>query len=59
MTKTDNTVGKRVERYTERQLQRRLVRVHPWVPLNRREELLGIAEKMREEEAAAQVAEAG
>ena len=49
--KTDNTVADRVDRYTDRQIQNNLVRVHPWVPLNRRDDLLAYAEKLRNEEA--------
>ena len=50
--KTDNTVAQRGERYSTKQEDRGLVRVHPWVPKNRRKELLEFAQELRKEEVA-------
>lgn len=51
MSKTDNTAVQRGQRYANRQEDRGLVRVHPWVPANRKADLLKYAEELRREEA--------
>lgn len=47
----DKTAVKRGRKFVKMQEQRELVRVHPWVPKNRRAEILAFAEKLRNEEA--------
>lgn len=51
MSQNDPTAHERGERYRAKQEEREMVRVHPWVPANRKQDLLDFAAKLRKEEA--------
>ena len=48
-SKADKTIKQRSKRYMERNEQKGLTQTKVWVPFERRDELLEIARKMREE----------
>lgn len=48
-TKTDKTAHERGKRFTEKQGNRRMVRVHPWVPEEKVEEVLAYCAELRKQ----------
>lgn len=49
MAKKDRTAHARGIRFAERQDDRRFVRIHPWVPESKADEVLAFCKKLREE----------
>ena len=48
MTKKDRTAHARGQRFVERQEDKKLVRVHPWVPEDKVKEVLAYCKALRE-----------